>query len=293
MGEIDLIEWIYILQLVVFPLAILEFPNLKYPKWIAFGVVFSVLLVYILIFWPVWNETFWIRGLIYQVILLGAIWCIIDGGIKEKVIAYLSYGVLTLLSDAATAQFAARFLGWTTDMMLAVTDHPLRMLGTAIYPIFHMTFFTIFMSYYNRIEKPVRRRIIFAMLLMLLSHCMFAIALSKQSDLLAENVLVYACVCIFLGVVVQYYMYETINTSVASVKNRLELEHLKEKQRLDLKYIQMAQDSAAEMSAFRHDFKNQLQVAYALLEEDPEQAAAFLKELEGKMEVIPEAQERE
>ena len=226
-----------------------------------------------------------IRAPVCMLLMLASVWIVVDETPKKKLIFFFVYYGLSIVADVATWMFGTA-LGMTVDELMVRTEEPVRILGTALYPIFLMTFGSIFMSYYTHIDKPIRRRICVGMLLTLVSHCMFAIALSQQEELLAENVLIYACVCIFLGVVVQYIMYETINRSVAAVRDRMELEHLKEKQAMDLKYIQMAQESAGETSAFRHDFKNQLQVAYALLEEEPERAAAFLKELETKVDQI-------
>ena len=283
---------IYMLCPLTFGLIMSELDSLHFSKLFTFLIGAGATSLYVVVLWPIWNSCLPVRIVLYPLLLLAIIWVLCTAPPKKKLLFFLTYYLITMASEFSCQGYAYVFIQMSWEEVYSVGNSLRQMLMCAASPTFMMTYSTIYVAHYNKTEKPLCRCITVLMLLLLVSQCMFTVGLSVQSSgMTAEEVAGYAIACELLNIVVQYVAFETINRSVAAVKDRMELEHLKEKQAMDLKYIQMAQESAGEMSAFRHDFKNQLQVAYALLEEDPERAAVFLKELEEKVEQIEMTEE--
>ena len=287
MVQNDLLLIIYLLCPLTLGLIVSEIGKLRFCRLVTFLCTSGVISLYMVVMWTTWEESITIRLVLYPVLLLAVIWALIEDTAKQKLFFFIAYYLITMAAELAANTFGTVFLSTGFGPEFVRNDSMARYMVSALSPVFMMSFSTIYILFYNKTEKALRRRITVLMLLLLFSQCMFTASIGQQSSALtAESVVVYAVICELMCIVVQYVAFETINRSVAAVKDRMELEHLKEKQAMDLKYIQMAQERAGEMSAFRHDFKNQLQVAYALLEEDPERAAVFLKELEEKVEQI-------
>lgn len=104
-----------------------------------------------------------------------------------------------------------------------------------------------------------------------------------SAEALKEHYLLYVACTVALTVASIYFVYRTLDGAVEAMESKRELEQLKLRQDMDYRYYQLAQASAAQMSAFRHDFRNQLQVAYAVAEQDPTQAAGLLEQLEERL----------
>ena len=193
-GNVELLLIVYLLQNMVFPLVTMQFEKLKYPKWIVFCLVYVMISADVLIFWKDWENGTELRGLVCLLTLLVTFWIVLDKSPREKVLYTLGYYLIALVADLTNCGFWLIALNGDMGLLLTTSNDPLRILLSAMYPVFHMTFASICMCFVNQIEKATRRRIIVTMLLLLASHCAFAFTLSRQLNLLAENVLGYACI---------------------------------------------------------------------------------------------------
>lgn len=287
MGQVDLLLVVYLLTPITLGLIVIEIGKLRFSRAVTFVAATGIISLYLILVWPIWAETLRIRTVCYPLLFLGIIWFFVDDTPRRKLFFFVAYYLVSLAADMSCSVFGIMFLDISMDQLVLPVASPARLLGSAISPVFMMSYSSIFVAFYNKIEAAVRWRIVLLMILLLISQCMFTVGMSWQSsELITDRIILYACLCELVCVFVQYAMYATINTSAAAVKDRMELENLRLKREMDHKYIEMAQENARQMAVLRHDFKNQLQIAYALLDQQPEKAAAFMGEMEQKLEAI-------
>ncbi|MGM9630523.1 sensor histidine kinase [Butyricicoccus sp.] len=153
-------------------------------------------------------------------------------------------------------------------------------IGQSLFPIVFMTGTTLFAVYWNDIDRFIRRKIIFLSLFFSLSQCVLMFGMwAMNQDAMEENWRPYVLVCAAVAVLADFLIYDTFTAAVAAQKKEMELEQLRQQQETQYQYYQLVQANAQEMSKFRHDFKNQLQVVYSLLDTNKEETIHMLDEM--------------
>ncbi|MCD7753982.1 MAG: GHKL domain-containing protein [Clostridiales bacterium] len=162
------------------------------------------------------------------------------------------------------------------------------LLGTLLYTVEFMALGTGCLTFYNRLERAVRGKIIGLTLALAVNQniLMVAIFVAGGAEIWMRNRGWLSTLVSLTSIVTQYYAYQVIVSTAEATKAQQELEQLQMQREQTVKYYQLAQTSAKQMSDFRHDIKNQLQVAYGLTREDPNRAAGLLGELEERLDAI-------
>lgn len=143
----------------------------------------------------------------------------------------------------------------------------------------------LFLCFYRPMEKRIRLELIVMLTLLTVAQNVLMLGLGRYgAEILADHFLVCSAPAVFLSVAAQYFIYRVFTTTAEAMESRRELEQLRLRQELDYRYYQLARTSAAQLSTFRHDFRNQLQVAYAVAQQDPARAAGLLGALEERLE---------
>lgn len=159
-------------------------------------------------------------------------------------------------------------------------------IGQALMPIVFLMLSAVFAVYWNGVEKTIRRKIIALSLLLTVSQCFFMFGMWKfDQNQMEEWFLLYILLCSTVAVAADFLIYDTVTSAVAAQRNQMELEQLKQQQKTEYQYYQLVQANAQEMANYRHDFKNQLQVIYSLLNSGQE-ATQMLEELNERISSV-------
>ncbi|MGM9537083.1 MAG: sensor histidine kinase [Candidatus Onthomonas sp.] len=290
MSTLQMQWYIYALQEIEFAMFLAGAPNLKYARWKVFLVVFAGEILAALPFIRIWDMP-WvmpIRGVLFFLCYFLAIWLMFSDTRQRKLELLLYLLIAMIFADILSAVMAVG-VQMLRDAAVAervvasvfVEGSETKLYGAVLFNINFMGLGSIFLAFYQRIERSVRGRMIWMLLLLTASQdALLAGMMFFCSDALKEYFLFYTAGTILLSVTALYFVYRTLDGAVEAMDSKRELEQLKLRQDMDYRYYQLAQASAAQMSAFRHDFRNQLQVAYAVAERDPARAVRLLGELE-------------
>lgn len=290
MSTLQMQWYIYALQEIEFAMFLAGAPNLKYARWKVFLAICAgevlvtvplipawdvpgimpvraalLFLCYFLVAWVTVGDTKWQRGKLVLYLFLTSIFA-------DLTSTLMIAGVQRLLGISVAEQIM------TNKFLLG---NEARLFGAMLFNINFMGLGSIFLAFYQRIERSVRWRMVWMLLLLTASQdALLAGMMFFCADALKEYFLFYTAGTILLSVTALYFVYRTLDGAVEAMDSKRELEQLKLRQDMDYRYYQLAQASTAQMSAFRHDFRNQIQVAYAVAERDPARAARLLGELE-------------
>ncbi|MGM9538170.1 MAG: sensor histidine kinase [Candidatus Onthomonas sp.] len=278
----------YCLQAFCFGLFLINAGKLKYHKTVVLCLYVLGMLLIQCLFWSKWVELQQLRTVCYYLFLFLSIWIMLDEPPKRRLFIFAVFFIIILLTDTLGTILCMVCWGLTfTELYYRVGSYYQQILCSASFPSYFMPFATAAMVYLNHLERPVRRKVLLLSMLLAVSQTMLLIGIGIYNwDGVQDSMVLYVIVCEAVATLSQYYVYQTIQSSVRAVQSQMELEQLKLQRDLDYRYYRLAQESAAELSTFRHDFKNQLQVAYALAKREPEQAASLLGELEERLNAI-------
>ena len=278
----------YCLQAFCFGLFLINAGKLKYHKTVVLCLYVLGMLLIQCLFWSKWVELQQLRTVCYYLFLFLSIWIMLDEPPKRRLFIFAVFFMIILLTDMLGTTLCMVCWGLTfTELYNRVGSYYQQVLCSASFPSYFMPFATAAMVYLNHLERTVRRKVLLLSLLLAVSQTMLLIGIGIYNwDGVQDSMVLYIIVCEAVATLSQYYVYQTIQSSVQAVQSQMELEQLKLQRDLDYRYYRLAQESAAELSTFRHDFKNQLQVAYALAEEEPGKAVKLLGELEERLSAI-------
>ena len=153
-------------------------------------------------------------------------------------------------------------------------------IGQALFSVAFLLGTTIFAVYWNRVEKLMRHKIVLLSALFCGSQCFFMYGMWYLNRTAMEAAMQYYVVlCSVVAVIADYLIFDTLTSTIEAQRREMELEQLKQQQETQYQYYQLVQANAQEMSKFRHDFKNQLQVVYSLLDTNKEETIHMLDEM--------------
>ena len=282
------IQWfVYLLQAVGYSLYLIQTGRLRYPRWVVFlGSMFLQTLIMSLCL-PYYNQLVLLRPLIYYSVHFLTLWSASTETFRRKVGYFIILFLSSILADILSGALGIYGMGRPTAEMLSAGESTGRIITCSMYPINFTAITSICLAYYQSMERSLRRKMTFLLVLLAASQNLLLIGIGRFNlEQAGESIIWYVLVCGAVSILSQYYVYQTIQSSVQAVQSQMELEQLKLQRDLDYRYYRLAQESAAELSTFRHDFKNQLQVAYALAEEEPGKAVKLLGELEERLGAI-------
>lgn len=278
----------YSLQAMCFGLFLINAGRQRYDKRSTFVCFVLGVLGIQALFWNRWGELTFLRTVCYHLYLLLGVWVAVDEPPKRRLLTYFVYMGVVLSADFFGASLAMACWKLTLAQLVEQSaTGSVQLLCSISYPSYFMPLSTVALLYLNRVDKQIRRRTIILSLLLAVSQTMLLIGMGIYNwNVVQDQMARYALVCEFAATLCQYYVYRVVHSSVRAVQNQMELEQLRLQRDMDYRYYRLAQESAAELSAFRHDFKNQLQVAYSLAEEEPGKAVKLLEELEERLSAI-------
>lgn len=288
MREDSLTFVLFLFQIVGYGLFLVNVGKQKYPKWASFCAYVGNMIAMMLLFWDGMGEQLSVRAISSILVLILHIWVSKDEPPLRKLLLVGLHILVLIVADLFSSMIA--ILNWNytfAGLLFDSATNSLWLLAASCYPIWYLFFSTVALSLLSQMEWPVRRKIILLSLLLAGSQSLLLVGLGTYNWVEVRTELFrYVIACVFVAILCQYYVYQAISSAVSSTAERMELEQLKLQRELDYKYYQLAQTNAAELASFRHDFKNQLQVAYALAEQEPAQAVKLLGELEERLGAI-------
>lgn len=83
-----------------------------------------------------------------------------------------------------------------------------------------------------------------------------------------------------------YILYKMMKTTSRYSQKEYQMKILKEKEKLLYHYYNLAKENNDKLIKLKHDIKNQLQVAYAIFQQDKEEAIKLLNEINENLEEI-------
>lgn len=153
-------------------------------------------------------------------------------------------------------------------------------IGQTLFSVFFLLGTTIFAVYWNRMEKQMRRKIILLSVLFCGCQCFFMYSLWHLNRTAMEaSIQYYIVLSGVVTVIADYLIFDILTSTMEAQRREMELEQLRQQQETQYQYYQLVQENAQEMSKLRHDFKNQLQVVYSLLDTNKEQTIHMLDEM--------------
>ncbi|MGM9538169.1 MAG: sensor histidine kinase [Candidatus Onthomonas sp.] len=282
------IQWfVYLLQEVGYSLYLVQIGRLRYPRWAVFlGSMFFQTLIMSLCL-PNYNQLVWLRPLLYYSVHFLTLWLASEETLRRKWGYFAILLLASMLADLLSGVLGIYGMGRPASELLSAGESTGRIIGCSMYPINFTAISAVCLAFYQSMERSLRRKMIFLLVLLAASQNLLLIGIGRFNlEQAGDSIIWYVLICGAVSILSQYYVYQTIQSSVRAVQSQMELEQLKLQRDLDYRYYRLAQESAAELSTFRHDFKNQLQVAYALAKREPEQAASLLGELEERLNAI-------
>lgn len=276
---------VYSLHSVCFALFLINAGKQRYPKsWtLAIYMLGSVALTFF--YWPKWDEWAIPRFFSYFLMYFVLSWAALAESRTRKLLLFTMMVLTTVVSDMVSAWVSSIALGTSISAASGEQWVLIRTVGMVSYPSNFTALSALVLARLNRLERSVSVRIgLLSVILALSQNLLLGFGVSSQPN--AQELLGYAVFCEITAALNQYYVYKSIHTSVAAKASQMELEQLKQQRKLDGQYYQLAHESAEAVSRFRHDFRNQLQVAYAIAGEHPEQAAKLLGDMETQLDSI-------
>ena len=202
-------------------------------------------------------------------------WIVSADSMKNKlIVAFAHLGCLfgfELVGDVFSAIILAGQI-WEENSVYRI--------GQSLFSIIFLMSTTIFAVYWNHVEKRMRRKIVLLSVLFCTSQCFFMYGMWYLNRTAMEAAMQYYVVlCSVVAVIADYLIFDTLTSTIEAQRREMELEQLKQQQETQYQYYQLVQANAQEMSKFRHDFKNQLQVVYSLLDTNKEETIHMLDEM--------------
>lgn len=155
--------------------------------------------------------------------------------------------------------------------------------------IIYFTLSMGFTLFWNGLTKSIKR--IFMLIFILLPASQIILLLGiyiYNSEHLDERLLQYGIICLLVSIAVDVLIYYTIKeySKLSQREKYLEIEKLQKQ--MDLSYYQLASKSNDDLHKLKHDIRNQLQAAYALLAYDKDEikAKGIIDNINYKLETV-------
>lgn len=190
---------------------------------------------------------------------------------KETIKKSLIFVALVLLSELILdiIYFGIAYANHSRlDIDTASTFDTMRVLnGSLALPII-MTIMLIYLIYYHKIKGPIKKKLIF-MLILIPSTMAFIhyILYSYNIKTFTKTTLLFIFISSLLFTILSISIYRLIMQVDGYIRKEQELEFLKEKEKLQLEYYKIMQEKENEIRKINHDIKNNLQVIYTLKNE--------------------------
>ncbi|MCD8381498.1 MAG: ATP-binding protein [Clostridiales bacterium] len=235
-----------------------------------------------------WYELQPWRAIFYLLYYLIVIWACYLEPIKWKLALFGILVACMMAADTISSAVAALAAGIGLGEIVGQGYESGILLGTLLFTVEFMALGTVCLSFFNRLERTIRGKIIPLILALAANQniLMVAIFIAGGEKAWMENRFWLSALVSLTSILTQYYAYQVIVSTAEATRAQQELKQLQLQREQDTKYYQLAQTSAEQMSKLRHDFRNQLQVAYALAREDPNRATALLGELEERLDAV-------
>ncbi len=150
----------------------------------------------------------------------------------------------------------------------AATFDTLRVLSAALALPFSMSSVLIYATFYKKIKKSIRRKIILVLLLIPISLIFIHYILySYNIETFTFTTLLFLLITTCLFTFISFAVYHLILSVEKYVQKEKELEFLKQKEQMQLEYYKLMQNKEEEIRKINHDIKNNIQVIYALKNE--------------------------
>ncbi|MCD7946598.1 MAG: GHKL domain-containing protein [Clostridiales bacterium] len=256
-------------------------------KWLLWGTVLLGCVPFLLL-GDAWYELQPWRAVFYLLYYFLVIWACSLEPPRRKLGLFGILLACMMAADTIASAMGALATGIGLGDIVGQGYEPGILLGTLLYTVEFMALGTICLTFFNRLERTVWGKIIPLILALAVNQniLMAAIFVAGDGEVWMTHRFWLSALVSLTSVVIQYYAYQVIVSTAEATKAQQELKQLQMQQEQSVKYYQLAQASAEQMSRFRHDFRNQLQVAYGLAREDPNRATTLLGELEERLDVI-------
>lgn len=245
--------------------------------WLAAMCAATVLL------WPFWDTMpVALRAGIMNALLSAGIWLVCGGGWRRRLATVLTVDVLVCAVDmlcVAIIMAAARMP--LAEAKSVANGSPARLVGVIMYAPLFIAVSTVWLLWRNRLPGKVKVQL--TLLLALLSGICFAYLTTAANSHPTDFVETQSPAALGLTIAImlcQVFFYQIINSTLEAMKAKQQLEELELRQKMSYEYYLVAREHEEELSHLRHDMKNQLQIAKALMQSRPEQATALLDSLD-------------
>ncbi|MBE6151288.1 MAG: GHKL domain-containing protein [Firmicutes bacterium] len=151
------------------------------------------------------------------------------------------------------------------DIDTASVFDTLRVLaGSYLLPVF-MSIVLIYSLYYKKIKGPIKRKLIFVLLLIpVVLTFMHYIIYSYNIETFSNTTILFIFISSIIFMILIIAIYRLIMQLDTYIKNEKELELLKQKEQMQLEYYKIMNDKEENIRKINHDIKNNLQVIYTL-----------------------------
>ena len=155
------------------------------------------------------------------------------------------------------------------DIDTASTFDTLRVLaGSYLLPVF-MGIVLIYSIYYKKIKGPVKRKLIFVLLLIpLVLTFLHYVIYSYNLETFSDTTVLFIFVSSIIFMVLMITIYRLIMQLDVYIKHEKELDFLKQKEEMQLNYYRIMNKKEEEIKKINHDIKNNLQIIYTLDNDD-------------------------
>lgn len=153
-------------------------------------------------------------------------------------------------------------------------------------PIVTLSFTVISSTFWNHMDKRMRRRIVLLAVILAASQCacMYGMEVWNE-EALGEKMMIYFSLLAMLSVAADVVLYQLITRAIVARRDQMEMQQLRETQEAEYYYYRLLQQRAEEQARFRHDFKNQIQVLYTLLRSgEREQSEELLTNMQQRLD---------
>lgn len=142
-----------------------------------------------------------------------------------------------------------------------------RVIGLILYNIIFLLLVILFILLWRRIIYKIKTKSLVLFILFPLNQLILLIAIVYDNLVYSDNVIMYiGGIGLLLSVAADIVMFNSVNATSEKLLAEEKLEFLEIQRGLELKYFDLMQYHIKELELIKHDFKNQLQIVYELLE---------------------------
>ena len=285
MGEIGQVagsQWsTIILQPFMYAIFFLEIPELKRSKWLAFAVSYIIFGVYGLIVTVAkipMIETLWTRELIFICLWTTIVFLFCRGGFLYKFIMIVLGCAMASLVDISILPIAFPI---SIIQNVSFYDENFNYMCRLLVPGMSFVLIVLYLFIFNHcIKLPL----LFAELLIDVFNVFTLVGIFIWSPDAYQSHYVYWTVYALFVLALQYTVYSSFRRAVLIEQKEAEIKQLHVEREMIANYNGMVANSLRQISITRHEMRNQLQLATAVLRESPAEADELIRKLEAGVE---------